>query len=87
MQSGCQQVSGQNPARSVDGYRSESKGETPLKVSTATDELQYLMDFNSRVTQAVAKTMGHSVVFFKTCNKCPNFFHKFACWGETPTFF
>ena len=43
--------------------RSESKGKTGWKVSTATDELQYLIDFNSSITQAVAKTMEHLTNF------------------------
>ena len=37
--------------------RSESKGKRSTKVSAATDELQYLMDFNASITQAAAKTM------------------------------
>ena len=36
---------------------SESKGKSFSKVSTSMDELQYLMDFNSSITQAAAKTM------------------------------
>ena len=39
--------------------RSESKGKGSSKVSAATSELQYLMDFNSSITQEVAKTMDH----------------------------
>ena len=27
----------------------------------------------------------HSVVFCKTCNKCPNYCHKFTCRGQTST--
>ena len=37
----------------------QSKGKSSSKVSTATDELQYLMDFNSSICQAMAKTMEH----------------------------
>ena len=43
--------------------RTESKGKGSSKVSAATDELQYLMDFNSSITQAVAKTMEHLTDF------------------------
>ena len=43
--------------------RSESKGKSASKVSTATDELQYLIDFNSSITQTVAKTMEHLIDF------------------------
>ena len=43
--------------------RSESKGKGSSKVSAATSELQYLMDFNSSITQAVAKTMEHLTDF------------------------
>ena len=39
--------------------RSESKGKSSNKVSSAADELQYLMDFNASITQAAAKTMEH----------------------------
>ena len=40
--------------------RSElSKGKCSSKVSSAVDELQYLADFNSSVSQAMAKTMEH----------------------------
>ena len=39
--------------------RTESKGKGSSKVTAATDELQYLMDFNASIIQAVAKTMEH----------------------------
>ena len=38
---------------------SESKGKGSSKVSSAADELQFLMDFNSSITQAAAKSMEH----------------------------
>ena len=37
----------------------ERKEKSASKVALATDELQYLMDFNASITQAVAKTMEH----------------------------
>ena len=37
----------------------QGKGKSSNKVSTATDELQYLMDFKSSICQAMAKTMEH----------------------------
>ena len=37
--------------------------ESSAKVSTAIDELQLLMNFNSIITQAAAKTMGHLSLF------------------------
>ena len=37
----------------------ESKGKGSTKASTAADELNYLMDFNSSITQAAAKSMEH----------------------------
>ena len=43
--------------------RSESKGKGSSKVATATNELQYLMDFNASITQAVVKTMEHQTDF------------------------
>ena len=39
--------------------RSDSKGKNSSKVSLAVDELQFLMDFNSSITQATAKSMEH----------------------------
>ena len=36
-----------------------SKGKSSREVSTTTDELQYLMDFNDSISQAMAKTMEH----------------------------
>ena len=42
---------------------SESRGNTALKVSTATDKLNYLMDFNSIITLAVTETMEHLTDF------------------------
>ena len=36
-----------------------SKGKSSSKVSTATDELQYLMDINPSISQTMAKTMEH----------------------------
>ena len=43
--------------------RVESKGKSAAKVSTAVDELQYLLDFNSSVCQAMAKSMEHLTDF------------------------
>ena len=50
--------------------RTESKGKTASKVSAATDELQFLLDFNSGVCQAMAKAMEHltDVVFVNVAN-------------------
>ena len=39
--------------------RTESKGKSASKVATATDELQYLLDFNSSICQDMAKSMEH----------------------------
>ena len=39
--------------------RTESKGKGSAKVSSAMEELQFLMDFNASITQAAAKTMEH----------------------------
>ena len=36
-----------------------NKGKCSSKLSTAVDELQYLGDFNSSISQAMAKTMEH----------------------------
>ena len=50
--------------------RSESKGNSSSKVSSAADELQFLMDFNCSITQAAAKSMEHlsEVVFISMGN-------------------
>ena len=42
---------------------SESKGKGSFKVSSANEELQFLMDFNASITQAAAKTMEHLTEF------------------------
>ena len=39
--------------------RLEHKGKSSSKLSTATEELQFLMDFNSSICQAMAKSMEH----------------------------
>ena len=43
--------------------RVESKGKTAAKVSSAVDELQFLLDFNSSVCQAMAKSMEYLTEF------------------------
>ena len=49
-------------ALEVDKNLKKSKGKSALKVSIATYELQYLMNFNSSITQTVAKTMENITV-------------------------
>ena len=39
--------------------KAESKGKGSTKTSTAAEELNYLMDFNSSITQTAAKSMEH----------------------------
>ena len=43
--------------------RSENKSNRPTKVSEAAEELQFLMNFNGSITQAVAKAMEHLTDF------------------------
>ena len=43
--------------------RTESTGKSASKVSTATDELQFLLDFNSSVCHAMARAMEHLTDF------------------------
>ena len=43
--------------------RSESIGKGPSRGSEAAEELQFLMEFNSSITQAAAKAMGHLTDF------------------------
>ena len=53
----------QNIATQLKAIRVESKGKGPAKVSSAVDELQFLLDFNSSVCQAMAKSMEHLTEF------------------------
>ena len=43
--------------------RGETKGKASKKISEATDELQFVMNFNSSITQATAKAMEHLTDF------------------------
>ena len=43
--------------------RVEHKGKSSSKLSTATEELHFLMDFNSSICQAMAKSMEHLTDF------------------------
>ena len=43
--------------------REEQKGKSASKVSAATEELQFLLDFNSSIYQAMAKSMEHLTDF------------------------
>ena len=43
--------------------RVKHKGKSSLKLSTATEELQFLMDFNSSICQAMATSMEHLTDF------------------------
>ena len=49
----------QNMHSQLRTIRADSKGKTASKVSAATDELQFLLDFNSSICQAMAKAMEH----------------------------
>ena len=49
----------QNLQDQLKTLRSESKGKSSSKVSSAADELQFLMDFNFSITQTAAKSMEH----------------------------
>ena len=49
----------QNMQEQMKTIRTESKGKGSARVSSALDELQFLMDFNVSITQAAAKTMEH----------------------------
>ena len=53
----------QNMQDQLKTLRSEGKGKTSLKSSSAIDELQYWMDFNASITQAATKTMEHLTDF------------------------
>ena len=49
----------QNMQDQLKTIRSDSKGKSSSKVSSAVGELKFLMDFNSSITQAAAKSMEH----------------------------
>ena len=53
----------ENMNTQLKAIRVESKGKTAAKVSSAVDELQFLLDFNSSVCQAMAKSMEHLSLF------------------------
>ena len=53
----------QNMNTQLKAIRVESKGKTLARVSSAVDELQFLLDFNSSVCQAMAKSMEHLTEF------------------------
>ena len=43
--------------------RTESKGKSSNKIATATDELQFLLDFNASVCHVMAKAIEHLTDF------------------------
>ena len=53
----------QNMQMLLKAIRTESKGKSSNKIATATDELQFLLDFNSSVCHAMAKAMEHLTDF------------------------
>ena len=53
----------QNMQSHLKTIRTESKGKSASKVSTATDELQFLLDFNSSVCHSMARAMEHLTDF------------------------
>ena len=53
----------QNMDTQLKAIRVESKGKTAAKVSSAADELQFLLDFNSSVCHSMAKSMEHLTEF------------------------
>ena len=50
-------------ASQLKAIRVDSKGQGPTKVSSAIDKLHFLLDFNSSVCQAMAKSMEHLTEF------------------------
>ena len=53
----------QNMQSQLKDIRGDYKGKSAVKASAAVDELQYLLDFNSSVCQAMAKSMEHLTDF------------------------
>ena len=62
-----------NMNNQLKALRVESKGKAAAKVTSAVDELQFLLDFNSSVCQAMAKSMEHltEFVFVTMANNSP----------------
>ena len=62
------QTSMQTQLRKIQSEQSE--GKSSEKTSSATDELQYLLNFNSSISQCMAKTMEHlsELVFINVTN-------------------
>ena len=60
----------QNMQTQIKAITTESKRKSASKVSAATEKLQYLVDFNSSICQAMAKSMEHLIdfVFVKMAN-------------------
>ena len=50
--------------------KSEQKGKSASKVTEATEEMQFLLDFNASICQAMAKSMEHltDIVFVTMAN-------------------
>ena len=61
----------QNMQTQLKAIRTEAKGKSVSKVSAATDELQFLLDFNASVCHAIAKSMEHFTGFVRrvACNQ------------------
>ena len=53
----------QNMNTQLKAIQVESKGKVPAKSSSAVDELQFLLDFNTSVCQSMAKAMEHLTEF------------------------
>ena len=53
----------QNMQSQIKAIKTESKGKSAVKASAATEELQYLVDFNTSICQAMAKSMEHLMDF------------------------
>ena len=53
----------QNMQTQLKAIRTESKGKSSDKIATATDKLQFLLEFNSSVCHALAKAMEHLTDF------------------------
>ena len=49
----------QGMQQKLKAIQTECKGKSASKVAMASDKLQYLMDFNASISQAMAKTMEH----------------------------
>ena len=82
---GCLFKVQQNMQEQLKVLRAESKGKGSNKASSAADELQYLVNFNSSITQVAAKSMEHLSEFIFISMGNVTLTHRDAYWSHLRT--